>query len=160
VRKKFDEDPTFYGRLSDRLKEILKAMEGRWEEMVEALETLIQEALKGRQMDNTTGLDPETQAPFFDLLQQEIAGDGKVEGQQLDRLCALTVEIVDHIQQELAIVGFWDPHRTQAREGLRSWIVQVLDSADLLPFSRLEAAADQLMELAKSNRHRLEKLEG
>jgi type I restriction enzyme R subunit len=160
VRKKFDEDPTFYGRLSDRLKEILKAMEGRWEEMVEALEALIQEALKGRQKDNTTGLDPETQAPFFDLLQQEIAGDGKVEGQQLDRLCALTVEIVDHIQQELAIVGFWDPHRTQAREGLRSWIVQVLDSADLLPFSRLEAAADQLMELAKSNRHRLGKLEG
>jgi type I restriction enzyme R subunit len=42
VRKKFDEDPTFYGRLSDRLKEILKAMEGRWEEMVEALEALIQ----------------------------------------------------------------------------------------------------------------------
>lgn len=155
LRKKFDEDPTFYGRLSDRLRDILKDLEGRWDDMVEALEGLIQEALQGRQKDDTTGLDPDTQAPFFDLLQQEIADNGKVEGEQLDRLCALTVEIVDHIQQEIAIVGFWDPHRTQAREGLRSWIVQVLDAADLLPFTRLEAVADRLMELAKSNHHRL-----
>jgi type I restriction enzyme R subunit len=155
LRKKFDEDPAFYGRLSDRLKEILKDLEGRWEEMVKALEALIQETLQGRQKDESTGLDPETQAPFFDLLQQEVSGDGKAEGEQLDRLCALTVEIVDHIQQEIAIVGFWDSHRTQAREGLRSWIVQILDSADLIPFTRLEAVADRLMELAKSKHHRL-----
>jgi type I restriction enzyme, R subunit len=155
IRKNFDEDPAFYGRLSDRLKGILKDLEGRWEEMTKALEGLIHEALQGRQKDDKTGLDPETQAPFFDLLQQEIAGDGKVEGEQLDRLCALTVEIVDHIQQEIAIVGFWDTHRAQAREGLRSWIVQILDSADVLPLDRLESLADRLMELAKSNRHRL-----
>lgn len=155
VRKRFDEDPVFYGRLSDRLKEILKDLEGRWEEMVEALQGLIQEALQGRQQDDTTGLDPETQAPFFDILQEEIAGDSKVEGADLDALCALTVEIVDHIQQEVSIVGFWEPHKTQAREGLRSWIVQALDAADVLPFSRLEAVADRLMELAKSNHHRL-----
>jgi len=155
IRKNFDEDPAFYGRLSDRLKEILKDLEGRWEEMTKALEGLIHEALQGRQKDETTGLDPETQAPFFDLLQQEIAGDSKVEGEQLDRLCALTVEIVDHIQQEIGIVGFWDTHRAQAREGLRSWIVQTLDSADVLPLDRLESLADRLMELAKSNHHRL-----
>jgi type I restriction enzyme R subunit len=155
LRKKFDEDPTFYGRLSDRLMEILQQLEGRWEERVEALEGLIQEALHGRQKDDSTGLDPETQAPVFDLLQQEIAGEEKLQGAKLDHLCALTIEIVDHIQQEIAIVGFWDPHRNQAREGLRSWIVQVLDSADVLPFTRLEAVADRLMELAKSNHHRL-----
>jgi type I restriction enzyme, R subunit len=155
LRKKFDEDPALYGRLSDRLRGILKDLEGRWEEMVKALEALIEETLQGRQKDDSTGLDPETQAPFFDLLQQEIAGDGKVQGAELDRLCFLTVEIVDHIQQEIAIVGFWDPHRTQAREGLRSWIVQILDSAYLIPFTRLEAVADRLMELAKSNHHRL-----
>lgn len=155
LRQKHDEDPAFYGHLSDRLKQILKDLEGRWEDMVEALAGVILEALQGRQQDDTTGLDPDTQAPFFDLLQQEIAGEVKVEGEQLDRLCTLTVEIVVHIKQEIAIVGFWDPHRTQAREGLRSWIVQVLDAADLLPFTRLEAVADRLMELAKSNHHRL-----
>jgi hypothetical protein len=94
--------------------------------MIKALQELIQEALQGRQLDVGTGLDPQTQAPFFDLLQQEIA-----------------------------IVGFWDPHRNQAREALRSWIVQVLDSADILPFTRLDAVADHVMELAKANHHRL-----
>jgi type I restriction enzyme, R subunit len=155
LRQKFDEDPVFYGRLSDRLKAILKDLEGRWEEMVEALERLIQEVLQGRQKDEHTGLDPDTQAPFFDLLQQEIKGEEKVQEGELDTLCALTVEIVDHIRQEITIVGFWDPHRTQAREGLRNWIVRALDSSDLLPFTRLEAVADRLMELAKSNHHRL-----
>ena len=67
--------------------------------------------------------------------------------------------IVARIQQEIAIVGFWDPHRSQAREGLRSWIVQVLDAADVLPFTRLEAVADRLMELAKANHHRLGRVE-
>lgn len=155
LRQKHDEDPVFYGRLSERLKEILMDLEGRWEDMIKALQELIQEALQGRQQDVGTGLDPQTQAPFFDLLQQEIASDAKLQGAELDRLCALTVEIVDHIQQEIAIVGFWDPHRNQAREGLRSWIVQVLDSADVLPFTRLDAIADHVMELAKANQHRL-----
>jgi type I restriction enzyme R subunit len=155
LRKKFDEDPTHYGRLSDRLKTILQEFEGRWEEMVEALQALLNDALQGRQKDNTTGLDPATQAPFFDLLQREIAGDAMPSGQELDALCALTVELVDHIQQEIAIVGFWDPHRAQARDGLRSWIVQSLDAADLLPFNKLETVADRLMELAKSNHQRL-----
>jgi type I restriction enzyme R subunit len=126
LRQKHDEDPVFYGRLSERLKEILRDLEGRWEDMIKALQELIQEALQGRQQDVGTGLDPQTQAPFFDLLQQEIA-----------------------------IVGFWDPHRNQAREALRSWIVQVLDSADILPFTRLDAVADHVMELAKANQHRL-----
>ena len=155
IRKKFDEDPTHYGRLSERLRSILREFEGRWEEMVKALQEFLQEVLQGRQRDDTTGLDPETQAPFFDLLRQDIGADEKAEGPELDRLCTLTVEIVDHIQQEISIVGFWDPHRSQAREGLRSWIVQVLDAADVLPFSRLEAVADRLMELAKANRERL-----
>jgi type I restriction enzyme R subunit len=155
LRQKHDEDPVFYGRLSERLKEILRDLEGRWEDMIKALQELIQEALQGRQQDVGTGLDPQTQAPFFDLLQQEIASNAKLQGAELDRLCTLTVELVDHIQQEIAIVGFWDPHRNQAREGLRSWIVQVLDSADVLPFTRLDAVADRVMELAKANHHRL-----
>ncbi len=159
IRKKFDEDPTHYGRLSERLRSILREFEGRWEEMVKALQEFLHEVLQGRQKDDTTGLDPQTQAPFFDLLWQDIGADEKAEGPELDRLCALTVEIVDHIQQEIAIVGFWDPHRSQAREGLRSWIVQVLDDAEVHPFTRLEAVADRLMELAKANHHQLGRVE-
>jgi type I restriction enzyme R subunit len=155
MRKKFDEDPAHYGRLSDRLKGILQEFEGRWEEMVAALQGLLQETLQGRQKDESTGLDPVTQAPFFDILKIEKVGDSALDSAQFDILCGLTVEIVDHIQQEIAIVGFWEPHRTQAREGLRRWIIQTLDDNDLVTFPRLEAVAEKLMELTKANHHRL-----
>ena len=40
--------------------------------MAEALRALVQEATAGRRRDDATGLDPETQAPFFDLLKQAV----------------------------------------------------------------------------------------
>ena len=153
IRKHLDEDPAFFQKLSDRLETILKEFKGNWEEMVKALKKLVEEAKKGRQKDDDTGLDPETQAPFFDLLQQELVGNEKVTGRKRDKLCALTVELVDHIRQEISIVGFWS--RTQAGESLSSWIFMALDDADLLPFDKLLTVTDKLMELSKANHHRL-----
>jgi type I restriction enzyme R subunit len=153
IRKHLDEDPTRYEKLSERLKGILKEFEGRWDEMAEALKKLVEEARAGRERDDATGLDPETQAPFFDLLKQEAVGQAALEGDALERMCALTVELVEHIQQEIGIVGFWS--RPQAQGDLRGWIFRVLDSADMLPFERLDAVTNRLMELAKANHHRL-----
>jgi len=153
IRKHLDEDPTHYQKLSERLKGILDAFEGRWDELVKALQALVDEARQGRQQDDTPGLDPQTQAPFFDLLKQEALGEATPGDADRDRLASLTVELVDHIQQEIGIVGFWS--RAPAQEGLRSWIFMTLDDANLLPFERLEPVADRLMELAKANHHRL-----
>lgn len=153
IRKHLDEDPTHYEKLSERLNGILEEFEGRWDDMAEALRILVEEARQGRQQDGTTGLDPETQAPFFDVLKLEAVGDEKLEGEGFDRLCALTVEIVVHIQQEIGIESFWT--KPQARNDLRGWIFMTLDNADLLPFERIDLVADKLMELAKANHHRL-----
>ncbi|MCA9525444.1 MAG: restriction endonuclease subunit R, partial [Myxococcales bacterium] len=138
---------------SERLKGILKEFEGRWDKLAEALKKLVQEARSGRQEDDATGLDPETQAPFFDVLKHEAVGKEKLEGEALDRMCALTVELVEHVQQEIGIVGFWS--KAVAREDLRGWMFRTLDDADVVPFERLDAVADKLMELAKANHHRL-----
>jgi Domain of unknown function (DUF3387). len=153
IRKHLDEDPTHYTKLSERLKGILQALEGRWDELAGALKTLIDEARAGRQEDVTTGLDPDTQQPFFDLLKQEAVGDAVLADEAREHLCACTRELVDHIQQEIGIVGFWS--RAQAQQGLRSWIFQTLDDADLLGFDRLDSVADKLMELTRANHNRL-----
>ncbi len=152
IRKHLDEDPTHYQKLSERLKGILKEFEGRWHELAEALKKLVQEAAQGRQRDENTGLDPETQV-FLDLLLGESVRDAAGEAEATARLREVVVDLVDHIRQEIALVGFWQ--RAQAREGLRGWIFQTLDDADVLPFGRLDAVADKLMELAKANHHRL-----
>ena len=97
--------------------------------------------------------DAEALPLLFDLLKHEAVGEAKLEGEALDQMCALTVELVAHVRQEIGIVGFWS--KAQARDGLRSWIFMTLDHADVLPFERLDAVADKLMELSKANHHRL-----
>ena len=152
IRKHLAEDPARFEKLSERLKGILKEFEGRWDELAEALKKLVQEAAQGRRHDDDTGLDPETQV-FFDLLLAQSIRDPAAEADVTPRLRDVVVELVDHIRQEIALVNFWQ--RAQAREGLRGWIFQTLDDADVLPFDRLDAVADKLMELAKANHHRL-----
>ncbi len=151
--KHLDEDPEHYEKLSERLRGIIKDFSGRWEEMCEALSDLVREAKQGRQSDSSHGLDPQTQAPFFDVLKKEAYGDEKIEGKKLNQLCATTVEMVDHIKQEAAIEDFWK--KAQAQKALSSWVFQALDDADLVEFDKLEAVVDRLMELAKANHHKL-----
>ena len=153
IRKHFNEDPAHYEKLSERLKGILQQFEGRWDDLVGALDDLVQEVRQGRTRDDRTGLDPETQAPFFDLLKQEAVGEADLESDALDALCTLTVGVVDQIQREISIVGFWS--KPQTRDALRSWIFMTLDDADAVPFEQLDALADKLMELARANHHRL-----
>ncbi len=152
IRKHLDEDPTHYQKLSERLAGILKEFEGRWDELVKALQELVDEARQGRQTDDGSALAPVAQA-FLDVLQEQFLRDGAVDQATTDRLREVTADLVDHIRQEIALVGFWQ--RSPAREALRGWIFQTLDGADVLPFERLEPVADRLMELAEANHHRL-----
>jgi type I restriction enzyme R subunit len=139
-------------------------LKDRWDELVEALRNFVTEVEAGRQQDDT-GLDPETQAPFLGVLRREVLGEGvrgvagEVAGsadlppERLMALCQVTVELVEHVQQEIRLVGFWEnPH---AQTVLRKWILQYLDAKDVLPIERLPEVADRLVELAKANHRKL-----
>ena len=154
IRKKFDEDPEHYEKLSERLESILEALADKWDQLVIALKDLVQEAKEGREADDTS-LDPETQIPFLGVLRQEVSGDGELTDESLSRLCGITIELVEHIQNEVRLVGFWN--NAVARDHLRKWIVEYLDSAGdgLIPFERLSGVASKLLELARANHYRL-----
>jgi len=136
----------------ERLDGILADMDDRWEDLVSALREFVAEVQEGRQTDDT-GLDPETQAPFLGVLRQEVAGDGEIAEKRLRKLCRATVDLVDHIQVEIRMVGFW--RNAHAQKVLHNEIVQYLDDQDLLPFERLDGVADRIMELAKANQTKL-----
>lgn len=152
IRKHLDEDPEHFQKLSERLDEILARLKDRWEDLVDALKEFVAEVEGGRQEDDT-GLDPETQAPFLGILKQEFAGDGEVSPEGMKRLCSITVDLVDHVQQEVRLVDFLKSPLAQGV--LQKWVVQFLDDHDLLPFDRLEEVADRVVELAKVNHPRL-----
>lgn len=152
LRKHLDEDPEHYQRLSERLDEILTQLKERWDDLVTALKAFVEEVEAGRAED-PTGLDPETQAPFLGILKREFARDAEVPEADMRRLCEVTVELVDHVQQEIRLVGFWK--NPVAQGVLRNWIVQFLDDQDLFEFDRLPKAADHIVELAKVNHSKL-----
>jgi len=140
----YDEDPVYYKNLSHKLQEILESLAENWQEKVEALRKYIEEIQTGRQTDET-GLDPKTQLPFLNIL-------GEHSDKNLTELAALTVEIVNHIRQELRRVN-WD--RPVVQEDLRKWIAGYLDDKDAVNYEQLESVADKLVQLARKNRSRL-----
>jgi type I restriction enzyme R subunit len=145
ISQHYQQDPAFYQKLSQRLDAILAAYRDQWEELAEELRRFTRELRAGRQQDET-GLDPETQAPFLDLL----LGGAERSAVDMDRFCAATVEIVAHFQHELRLVDFW--RNVHAQKVLRGWLINYLDERDLLPFEQQEAVADQVIELAE-HRH-------
>ncbi len=140
------EDPAYYRKLSERLEEILQSFQDNWAELVEALRVFTEEVRQGRPADET-GLDPRTQAPFLGIL-VEAAGTGEITTERLRDLAEIAVELVDHIRQEIRAVDFW--RNAYAQDILRRWIIQFLDDRDVVPFRRLPAVADEMVDLAKA----------
>jgi type I restriction enzyme R subunit len=167
IRKHFDEDPAHYAKLSEKLDKILEALKEQWDQLALALSDLVDEALKGRQVDST-GLDPKTEAPFYGLLGQELEAEATIDREmkvhdvppaklsphQVAVLRAATVSLVAHVRREIGVIGFWQ--NSYAQEVLRKWVVQHLDAQqvdghDLFKLDRLPEVADRVVELAKAN---------
>ena len=165
IRKHFDEDPAHYAKLSEKLDKILEALKEQWDQLALALSDLVDEALKGRQVDST-GLDPQTEAPFYGLLGQELEAEAtdrtelviqdappaELSPAQTAVLRNATITLVAHIRTDIAVVGFWQ--NAYAQGVLRRWVVQHLDGQqvdgyDLFSLDRLPEVADKVVELAR-----------
>jgi len=154
IRVHLDEDPVYYESLSEKLEGILGDLHDRWDELVAALKQFTAEVKEGRRGDET-GLDPKSELPFLDILVKESANGSAPTPEALARYAELTVELVQHLRQEVRNVDFW--RNAHAQNVLRSWIVRdFLDEHDLVPFERQQAVADQLVELAKALHTRLQ----
>jgi type I restriction enzyme R subunit len=155
IRKHLQEDPVHYTKLSDRLEEILRQFGDNWDQLALALKDFVEEVSAGRR-ETDFSLDPQTQGPFLAVLHEERQKQGPVSDADLAWLAGLTVQIVDQIQRETAVVGFWS--NAHAQEVLRGQIFTFLDDYEVVDFDRADAVSDRLMELAKANRQKLMKL--
>ncbi|MCL4746505.1 MAG: type I restriction endonuclease subunit R [Burkholderiaceae bacterium] len=157
VRKHLDEDPVKYGKLSERLEEILQQLDGQWAALQEALEGLIAQ-LKDDQAVTGEAL-PEMPAhclPFLRLLTEEALGkDATPDSATGVKLMDATAEMVAIILDEARIPGFWKPARVPDQERLHGRLFEELFSRKLMPVAKAEATVDKLMELARANHERL-----
>ena len=145
IEKHLNEDPAFYKKLSQRLKDILDTFHDNWETLAEELRKFIRETKKGREEDQT-GLDPKTQAPFLGILIDDFGK--KPDIQEMKDFCEAVVDIVDHVRQEISVIDFW--RSRHAQNLLRTWIINEVDDRNLIPFDKQEKLADRFVELAKA----------
>lgn len=156
IGQKRNEDPEHYEKLSQRLQKILDQFASDAKALRQALEDFIATLEQGRQRDDT-GLDPQTQAPFFGVLfdaWRKRYGEPSDEKRRL--LIDTTVELVELIRQEVGRVNFWADHFKQSV--LRGQLINHLDRPEIsndLDF--VEPLADRLMEVAKHNHGKLVK---
>lgn len=157
LKKKSDEDPVHYQKLSERLTEILEKFGDDWEQLVLALKDFVEVVGKGRKAEEgIPGLDPLIHAPFFDVLKEERGKQAPVRAGDAKWLADLTLDLVARILRDaVSNVGFW--RSAPRQEELRDKIFMFLDENEIVDFDRADALADRLMELAKANGDRLVK---
>lgn len=150
IRQKLDEDPAYYGRISERVDEILDRLEERWEQIALELGALITEINAGRSDADETGLDPTTELPFHGLMAEKVASS---DADASDRLVGVTRSLVEHVRRQIAVVGFWE--NTTKQDELRKGIKRSLDDSNLFSYEALDELAVELVALAKANQRRL-----
>lgn len=155
IKRKLEEDPVHYQKLSERLEEILHKFGDNWEQLALALQDFVKEVTTGRKQDEgVPGLDPQIHAPFFDLLKEERAKTTPVGKKDQHWLAELTMDMVERlIRGDVSNVGFWKSAIRQ--DELRGKLFVFLDENNVVEFDCAEAVSDRLMELAKANHERL-----
>jgi type I restriction enzyme R subunit len=151
IRIHLDEDPIYYGKLSERLEEILQSFEDNWDALAKALKEFTEEVRAGRPADKTK-LDPKREAPFLSLL-LDAANIDRESTELLLKYAKATVEMIEHISKEISHIDFW--RSRVAQQELRGWIVKYLDGHELVPFEKLPEIADRIVQTAKHNHSRL-----
>ena len=160
ISENLDADPVHYQRLSEHLEQILVELKDQWEQLALALADFLPTVTAGRDKQDTGGLDPDVEAPFYDVLKQDLTRHGvEVTPERDGPLRRAVIDVVTQVKVDVRLVGFW--HNPPEREQLRRRIIHRLDEtrledgSDLFDYDWLPQVADRLMELAKANHHRL-----
>lgn len=156
ISKKMDEDPVLYQEFSARIRQILTEFADNWQEQKDAFIALIEE-LRSAANQTIGGLSPYTQVPFFRTIIKHAGKKAKtLTDSELADFTALTVEIVDHVRQEIRAANFWGqpgrPERLRAWIStlIRAWVRKHPSETDTLTRDVVAKLADDLLAQARS----------
>jgi len=142
-----ENDPAYYRKLSERLKEIIDAYHDRWEEMAEQLELFradIRDA-HGRGADDL-GMN-ETEFASYNLLDEH--SESFEAAEPAPDTQAMAKELVGLLDERTDIVGFF--HKYDEVKRLRRDIGRMLlDAGVELSGRKKKALVDSFMELART----------
>lgn len=151
---RFDEDPAFYTRLSEKLEALLQKHKDNWDELVCDLFGLRMEAEEGRK-DGIDGLSAEA-APFFDLIGQIAFTNRTVPPESADVVKQLVEGLIEHLQATIDIIDFWNqPTEVSRLRGelsdmmLATGVDAIIDNADKLVSEITQLAKNREKDLLR-----------
>jgi len=101
----FEEDPAFYGKLSEKLEALIQKHKDDWDQLCLDLSDVREDAQKGRE-DEIEGVTA-TAAPFYGLVVNLAFGDDMPQEHD-DRVKQLIVDVVEEFQKTIDIINFWN----------------------------------------------------
>lgn len=102
---RFEEDPAFYTKLSEKLETLIQKHKDDWDQLCFDLSVIRDEAEKGRK-DDIEGISA-TEAPFYDLIAQ-LAFENTIPAEYDQQVKQLIGDVIEEFQQTINIINFWN----------------------------------------------------
>jgi type I restriction enzyme, R subunit len=145
-----DEDPAWFGTLSEKLEEVLRQYQDDWAEQARQLRLLVGEAQVGRRKDATEGVD-EKAVPFYELLVKTLEAVAKLQPSEKQSLKSFGNDLIPVLRVEMNTPGFWgNADRVSSLQGLVG--DRLVDTGVGAVVDRYESLARDLVQLAKARR--------
>lgn len=145
IKINIDEDPEYYKKLSERLKDIIRRHEEKWDELVQLLLDLRDniETDHKKQADNL-GLSS-TELSFYNILIAELGGEETVDESCARQVKEVVQSLVRMLDEATQIVDFflkWDEQKRVKRD-IKRIVIANFDESLVKPVT------ERFMELAK-----------
>lgn len=150
ISVKLENDPAYYRKLSERLKEILKKYEEHWDELVEQL-MLFRDGIESERKKGADDLGlSETEYSFHNILHEEvcrITGSEALDEKIHDEIITLTKKLVTMMDDASQIVDFFKK-QDEVKDVKKNIKRGILDTS-FGDKKLVKAVTDEFMELAK-----------
>lgn len=145
IKLRYDDDPEYYQKLSERLEELIRQNEEKWDELVQLLLNLRDNIETDRQQKaSDLGLSS-TELSFYNILLAELGGEEKVNKYKANEAKQVVQSLVQMLEDATQIVDFfqkWDEQKRVKRE-IKRTIIQHFDESLVPP------VVERFMELAR-----------
>ncbi len=149
IKINIEQDPEYYKSLSERLSDIIRKGEEKWDDLVQLLLNF-RESIEVDRASQAQDLGlSETEYAFHNILMSELSKEYESDVIPEDvhqKIISVVKELVHMMNEATAIVGFfskWDEQKRVKKE-IKRTILEHFDSKDLVT-----AVTDRFMELAE-----------
>ena len=143
-----DEDPAWFGPLSEKLEEVLRKYQDDWAEQAKQMQLLVVEAQTGRPKDAVDGVVSKA-VPFYELMVKGLEKISKLQPTEKASIKSFVNDLIPVFKVELNTPGFWS--NPTMVSGLRGMVEdRLVDTGVDVVVEKYESLAHEIVQLAKA----------